>query len=76
MDLPAIERNAVITGLLKEEVDRFAKIAKMSDDRTRWENKHAHIEDAGEIRLLAAEIVALAARRQVLETENEQEKHP
>ena len=75
MDLAAIERQCLITGLQKEETDRFAAIAKLADNRTRWENKHAHNEDAGQIRMLAAEIVVLAARRQVLETEHEQEKH-
>ena len=76
MDLPAIERQCVIDGLLKQETERFDQICALSIDRSKWENKHAHLEDAAKIRMLACEITALASRREYLERENEQTKHP
>jgi hypothetical protein len=75
LDLPKIERECLINGLIEEETNRFAAIVKLADDRTRWENIHAHAQDAETIRILAGEISVIAERRRILEYQHEQAKH-
>jgi hypothetical protein len=74
-DLAAIERESVIKGLVAEELSRFNRIIEVARDRVSWENKWDHVACAREIKIMAAQISALATRREVLEAEHEQAKH-
>jgi hypothetical protein len=74
-DLAAIERESVIKGLVEEEMARFNRVIEVARDRVSWENKWDHGSCAAEIKTMAMEIAALAARREALETEHEQTKH-
>ena len=73
--LAALERTLLIDGLLKEELNRFQKISKLSAERVAWENKHAHVEVANEIFQVLQDLTRLATRRESLERQNEQTKH-
>lgn len=74
-DTRKIEFDGVQKALLDEERKRFNQIIEICKERLKWDNTHAHTEEAHRIIVLANDIKALHARRETLVKEYEQAKH-